>query len=162
MTAAEVGAAHSISIQGPTSAVTGTGAMTALYSVTIPAGSFTVGTGIRCVARSRHTTGSASVSMGWKLGSTTYTYPTAYTTGTTGGDASIEIFTFSSLTAETVNIPWAAFGGTTESSVHRTGVERECVGGGDAAVPVQRGEYGQGDGGWVVLRDGAVGEVASG
>jgi len=53
--------------------------------------------------------------MAWKLGSTTYTYPTAYTTGSTGGDASIEIFTFASLTAETVNIPWAAFGGTTES-----------------------------------------------
>ncbi len=115
VTAADVGAPHSVSIQGPTSAVTGTGAMTALYSITIPAGTFSVGTGIKCVARSRHTTGSASVSMGWKLGGTTYTYPTTYTTGSTGGDASIEIFTFSSLTAETVNIPWASFGGTTES-----------------------------------------------
>ena len=114
---------HSVSIQGPTSAVTGTGAMTALYSVTIPAGTFSVGTGIQCVARSRHTTGSASVSMGWKLGGTTYTYPTPYTTGTTGGDASIEIFTFASLTAETVNVPWASFGGTTEAPYTRAGVE---------------------------------------
>jgi hypothetical protein len=103
------------SILGPTAAMAGSGSMTALYSVTIPAGTFSVGTGLRCTARSRHTTGSGSVSMGWRLGSTTYTYPTPYTTGTTGGDASIEIFTFSSLGAETVNIPWAAFGGTTES-----------------------------------------------
>ena len=110
------GSQHSLTLQGPKSAVSGAGSMTALYSVTIPAGTFSVGTGLRCTARSRHTTGSGSVSMGWRLGSTTYTYPTAYTTGTTGGDASIEIFTFSSLTAETVNIPWASFGGTTEAS----------------------------------------------
>jgi len=55
------------------------------------------------------------VSMAWKLGNTTYTYPTAYTSASLGGDASIEIFTFSSLTAETVNIPWASFGGVTQS-----------------------------------------------
>ena len=115
VTAVDVGVPHSISIQGPTAATTGTGALTALYSVTIPAGTFTVGTGLRCTARSRHTTGTASVSMAWKLGSTTYSYPNTYTTGTTGGDASIEIFTFSSLTAETVNIPWASFGGTVEA-----------------------------------------------
>ena len=109
------GTQHSLTLQGATSAVSGTGSMTALYSVTIPAGTFSVGTGLRCTARSRHTTGNGSVSMGWKLGNTTYTYPTPYTTGTTGGDASIEIFTFSSLTAETVNVPWASFGGTTEA-----------------------------------------------
>ena len=117
VTASEVGAPHSITgaILGPTAATSGTGSMTALYSVTLPAGTFTVGTGLRCAARSRHTTGSAGVTMGWKLGSTTYTYPTSYSSGSTGGDASIEVFTFSSLTAETVNIPWASFGGTTQS-----------------------------------------------
>jgi len=109
------GVQHSISIQGPTAATSGTGSMTALYSVTIPAGTLSVGTGLRCVARSRHTTGTASVSMAWKLGNTTYTYPTPYSSGSGGGDASIEIFTFSSLTAETVNIPWASFGGTTQT-----------------------------------------------
>jgi len=102
-------------IQGPTSAITGTGSTASLYSVNLPAGTFSVGTGIKCFARTRHTTGSATVTVGWKLGSTTYTYPTTYTTGNNGGDASIEIFTFSSLTAQTVNVPWAAFGGTTES-----------------------------------------------
>ena len=102
-------------IQGPTAAITGTGSTAALYSVTLPAGTFSVGTGIRCFVRARHTTGSATVTVGWKLGSTSYTYPTTYTTGNNGGDASIEILTFSSLTAETVNVPWAAFGGTTES-----------------------------------------------
>ncbi|MFZ0312257.1 MAG: hypothetical protein WAL85_06085 [Candidatus Korobacteraceae bacterium] len=112
-----VPATHLVSgtIQGPTSPITGTGSTAALYSVTLPAGTFSVGTGIKCFARVRHTTGSATVTPGWKLGSTTYTYPTTYTTGNNGGDASIEIFTFSSLTAQTVNVPWAAFGGTTES-----------------------------------------------
>ncbi len=110
-----VPAMHVVSgtIQGPTSAITGTGSTAALYSVSLPAGTFSVGTGIKCFARARHTTGSATVTVGWKLGSTAYTYPTTYTTGNNGGDASIEIFTFSSLTAETVNVPWAAFGGTT-------------------------------------------------
>jgi len=112
-----VPATHLVSgtIQGPTSAITGTGSTAALYSVTLASGTFSVGTGIKCFARARHTTGSATVTVGWKLGSTAYTYPTTYTTGNNGGDASIEIFTFSSLTAQTVNVPWAAFGGTTES-----------------------------------------------
>ena len=115
--AGTVPASHLVSgaIQGPTSAITGTGSSTALYSVTLPSGTFSVGTGIKCFARARHTTGSGTVTVGWKLGSTAYTYPTTYTTGNNGGDASIEIFTFSSLTAQTVNVPWAAFGGTTES-----------------------------------------------
>ena len=101
--------------QGPTSAITGTGSSIALYSVTLPAGTFSVGTGVKCFARARHTTGSASVSIGWKLGSTSYTYPSPSTTASTGADVSIEIFTFSSLTAETVNFPWGALGGTTEA-----------------------------------------------
>ncbi len=112
-----VPATHLVSgtIQGPTSAITGTGSTASLYSVTLPSGTFSVGMGIKCFARARHTTGTATVTVGWKLGSTSYTYPTTYTTGNNGGDASIEIFTFSSLTAQTVNVPWAAFGGTTES-----------------------------------------------
>lgn len=103
------------SMQGPTSAITGTGSAMALYSYTIPAGTFSMGMGVKCFARFRHTTGSSAVTVSWKLGSTTYTYPSTYSSGSTGGDASIEIFTFSSLTSETVNIPWASFGGTTES-----------------------------------------------
>ena len=83
--------------------------------MTLPAGTFSVGTGVKCFARARHTTGSASVSIGWKLGSTSYTYPSPSTTASTGADVSIEIFTFSSLTAETVNFPWGALGGTTEA-----------------------------------------------
>ena len=103
------------SMQGPTAAVSGTGSTVALYNYPIAAGTFSAGMGVKCFARFRHTTGTAAVTIAWKLGSTTYTYPSTYTTGTTGADASIEIFTFSSLTSETVNIPWASFGGTTES-----------------------------------------------
>jgi len=103
------------SLQGPTTAISGTGSAASLYSYGIPAGTFSAGMGVKCFARFRHTTGSSAVTISWRLGSSTYTYPSTYTTGTTGADASIEIFTFSSLTAETVNIPWASFGGTTET-----------------------------------------------
>ena len=103
------------SLQGPTSAITGTGSAASLYSYSIPGGTFSPGMGVKCFARFRHTTGSAAVTISWKLGSTAYTYPSTYTSGTTGADASIEIFTFSSLTSETVNIPWASFGGTTQT-----------------------------------------------
>jgi hypothetical protein len=103
------------SMQGPTSAVTGTGSATNLYSYAIPAGTFSVGMGVKCFARLRHTTGSATSTVYWKLGSTTYTYPTNFTTGNLGGDASIEIFTFSALSSQTVNLPWATFGGNTQS-----------------------------------------------
>ncbi len=67
-----VPATHLVSgtMQGPTSPITGTGSTAALYSVTLPAGTFSVGTGIKCFARVRHTTGSATVTVGWKLGST--------------------------------------------------------------------------------------------
>jgi hypothetical protein len=70
---------------------------------------------VKCFARFRHTTGSSTVTVSWKLGGSSYTYPSTYTTGTTGADASIEIFTFSSLISQTVNFPWASFGGTTET-----------------------------------------------
>jgi hypothetical protein len=103
------------SMQGPTAAITGTGSAATLYSYSIPAGTFSVGMGVKCFARFRHTTGSSAVTIMWKLGGSTYTYPSTYTTGTTGADASIEIFTFSSLTSEIVNVPWASFGGTTET-----------------------------------------------
>lgn len=103
------------SMQGPTSAMSGTGSAATLYSYTIPAGTFSVGMGVKCYGRLRHTSGSATVTMYWKLGSTTYTYPTTFTTGNNGGEASIEIFTPSSVASEVVNVPWAAFGGTTES-----------------------------------------------
>jgi hypothetical protein len=103
------------SLQGPTGAIAGTGAAATLYSYSIPAGTFSVGMGVKCFARFRHTTGSSTVTMSWKLGSSSYSYPSTFTTGTTGADASIEIFTFSSLTAQTVNFPWASFGGTTQT-----------------------------------------------
>jgi len=115
--AGTVPAAHVLSgsMQGPTAAITGTGSAATLYSYNLPAGIFSVGMGVKCFVRLRHTTGSANTTIYWKLGSTTYTYPTSFTTGNNGGDASIEIFTPASLTAEVVNIPWASFGGNTQS-----------------------------------------------
>ena len=103
------------SLQGPTAAISGTGGAATLYSYSIPGGTFSVGMGVKCFARFRHTTGSSTVTMSWKLGSSSYTYPSTFTTGTTGADASIEIFTFSSLNSQTVNFPWASFGGTTQT-----------------------------------------------
>lgn len=103
------------SMQGPTSAISGTGSAATLYSYTIPGGTFSAGMGVKCYGRLRHTLGSSTVTMYWKLGNTTYTYPTTFTTGNQGGEAAIEIFTPSSLSSEVVNVPWAAFGGTTES-----------------------------------------------
>ena len=103
------------SMQGPTSAITGTGSAATVYSYTIPANTFSVGMGVKCFGRLRHTSGSSTTTVYWKLGSTSFTYPTNFTTGSGGGDASIEIFTPSSLSSEVVNIPWASFGGTTEA-----------------------------------------------
>ncbi len=103
------------SLQGPTSAITGTGSPATLYSYTIPAGTFSAGMGVKCYARLRHSTGSANSTVYWKLGSTSYTYPVSFTSGSGGGDASIEIFTFSSLSSETVNFPFATFGGNQQS-----------------------------------------------
>ncbi len=97
---------------GPTSAITGTESFTAIYSKALPAGTFTVGAGVKCFARFHHSTGSAPVTIQWSLGSTTWSYSNAFTTGNVPGcQADIEIFTPSALSSETVNIPIAAWGG---------------------------------------------------
>jgi hypothetical protein len=99
-------------MQGPTSQITGTGSQIALYSATIPAGTFAVGTGMKCFARFHHSTGSAAVTVQWKLGNTTWNYSNTFTTGNSPGcQADIEILTPSALSSETVNVPIAAWGG---------------------------------------------------
>ena len=99
-------------MQGPTSAITGTGSQIPLYSATIPAGTLAVGTGMKCRAFFHHSTGSGTVTMQWKLGGTTWTYSGTFTTGSSPGcQADIEILTPSALSSETVNVPIAAWGG---------------------------------------------------
>jgi len=99
-------------MQGPTGQITGTGSQTALYSASIPAGTFSAGTGMKCFARFHHSTGGAAVTMQWKLGATTWTYSGTFTTGNSPGcQAEIEILTPSTLSSETVNVPIAAWGG---------------------------------------------------
>ena len=99
-------------MQGPTAQITGTGSQIALYSATIPAGTLAAGTGLKCRAFFHHSTGSANVTMQWKLGSTTWNYPNTFSTGNSPGcQAEIEILTPSALNAETVNVPIAAWGG---------------------------------------------------
>jgi hypothetical protein len=107
-------ASHLISgtMQGQTAQITGTGSYATLYSATIPAGTALVGTGLKCRAYFRHTTGSATVTMQWKLGSTAQAYATTFTGGNSGAMADIEIFTPSSTNSEIVNIPYTYFGGT--------------------------------------------------
>jgi hypothetical protein len=100
------------SMQGPTAQITGTGSQIALYSASIPAGTFAAGAGLKCRAFFHHSTGSANVTMQWKLGSTTWNYPNTFSTGNSPGcQAEIEILTPSALNAETVNVPIAAWGG---------------------------------------------------
>ena len=140
VTAADVGVPHSIAIQGPTLASNGTGAMTALYSVTIPAGTFSVGTGIKCVARSRHTTGSASREHGLEAGRHDVHVSDGVHHGQYGGrciDRDLYVLVANGGDGEySVGIVWGNDGG----SVHRTGVERERVRDDDGAVYVQRRE----------------------
>ncbi len=106
--------AHLVSgtMQGQTAQITGTGSYATLYSATIPAGTAGVGTGLKCRAYFRHTIGSATVAMQWKLGSTSQAYATTFTGGNSGSMADIEIFTPSSTNSEIVNIPYTYFGGT--------------------------------------------------
>jgi hypothetical protein len=73
------------SMQGPTAAITGTGSQIALYSATVPAGTFAAGTGLKCRAFFHHSTGSANVTMQWKLGGTTWNYPNTFSTGNSPG-----------------------------------------------------------------------------
>jgi len=71
-----------------------------------------VGTGLKCRAYFRHSTGSGTVAMQWKLGSTSQAYATTFTGGNSGAMAEIEIFTPSSTNSEIVNVPYTYFGGT--------------------------------------------------
>lgn len=116
VTATEVGAPHLVSgtMSGATSSIVGAGSMVAIYSKTIPAGTFSVGTGIHCYARMHHT-GSATVTMQWALGSNVQSYPTTFSGSTYEVLADIEILTPSSMGSELVTLPFTFFGGTTES-----------------------------------------------
>jgi hypothetical protein len=116
VTATDVGAPHLVSgtMSGATSSIVGTGSMVAIYSKTIPAGTFSVGTGVHCYARMHHT-GSATVTMQWALGSNVQSYPTTFTGSTYEVLADIEILTPASLSSEVVTLPFTFFGGTTES-----------------------------------------------
>lgn len=85
---------------GNGSAITGNSTYQNIFSVTLPAGTFVVGSGIRCWAAWLHN-GISSVSYQWKLGSTAFTAQS----GSGAADSTdITIFTPSSLSSQTINI----------------------------------------------------------
>ena len=91
------------SMQGNTATLTGNSADQTLYSATLPAGTFTVGTGAHCWAKWQHTTsGSTAITYKWTLGATTVAYA-AFTSASQSVGSDIEVLTPSALTSQIIN-----------------------------------------------------------
>ncbi len=88
---------------GPQSGIVGNGGDQNIFSVTIPAGTVSVGTGITCSARFIKTTTSNSITFKWTLGSTLLATQTV-TSGSSNWTGDIEIFTPSSLSSQVANV----------------------------------------------------------
>jgi len=120
VTANDVGAMHMVSgsLTGPSSAITGSGSYQTVFSLSLPAGTFTTGHGAVCNARWTHSTGTAAISFQWKLGSTAYTAQsiTSGVSATNIGVASVEILTPSSLSSQTAIVLPLQQGGATPVS----------------------------------------------
>jgi hypothetical protein len=97
-------------MQGATTQLTGSSADQTIYSATLPAGTFAVGQGAKCVARWTHSSTSSAVTYKWTLGSTTVAYG-SLTSSSQNFDSEIEIYTISSLASEIINVS-PIFGGT--------------------------------------------------
>jgi hypothetical protein len=92
------------SMQGNTATLTGNSADQALYTATLPAGTFTVGTGAHCWAKWQHTVnGSTSITYKWTLGSSTVAYA-GFTSASQSVSSDIEVLTPASLTAQIINL----------------------------------------------------------
>ena len=90
-------------LQGATTTLTGNSGDQAIYSVSLPAGTFTVGSGLHCYAKWTHPTASGAITYKWTLGTTTWAYG-SYTSASQNIAADVEIFTVSSLASEVANL----------------------------------------------------------
>jgi hypothetical protein len=90
-------------MQGATAQLTGNGADQAIYSATLPPGTFAVGQGAKCVARWTHSSTSTAVTYKWTLGGTTVAYG-SLTSSSQNFDSEIEIYTISALASEIINV----------------------------------------------------------
>ena len=90
-------------MQGATSTLTGNSADQAIYTATLPAGTFTVGAGAHCYAKWTHPTASGAITYKWMLGTTTWTYG-AYTSSSQNVASDIEVLTISSLSSQSANL----------------------------------------------------------
>jgi hypothetical protein len=98
--------AHLVSgtMQGNTATLTGNSADETIYSATLPAGTFTVGTGAHCWAKWQHTlNGSSAITYKWTLGATTVAYA-AFTSASQSVSSDIEVLTPSALTSQIINL----------------------------------------------------------
>jgi hypothetical protein len=97
--------AHLVSgtMQGNTSTLTGNNADQTVYTATLLAGTFTVGTGAHCWAKWQHTVnGSTAITYKWTLGSTTVAYA-GFTSASQSVSSDIEVLTPSSLASQIIN-----------------------------------------------------------
>ena len=106
---------------GPQSGVVGNGSDQNVFSVTIPAGTVSAGTGFKCAARWAKTSASNAVTYKWVLGSTTLATQAVGASISTNWLTEIEVFTPSSLSAEVANTN-AVIAGTTIQSGPQVGL----------------------------------------
>jgi len=97
--------AHLVSgtMQGNTATLTGNSADQTIYAATLPAGTFTVGTGAHCWAKWQHAvSGSTAITYKWTLGSATVAYA-AFTSASINLTSDIEVLTPASLSSQIIN-----------------------------------------------------------
>ncbi len=90
-------------MQGATATLTGNSGDQTIYTATLPAGTFTVGSGAHCYAKWTHPTTSGAITYKWMLGTTTWAYG-SYTSASQNIASDIEILAISSLTSQSVNL----------------------------------------------------------
>ncbi len=105
---------------GPQSGVVGNGADQSVFSVSIPAGTVSAGTGFKCSARFSKLSTSNSITFKWVLGSTTLATQ-AVISGSTNWMGEVEVFTPASLSSEVANVG-ALLAGTTIQSGPQVGL----------------------------------------
>ena len=97
--------AHLVSgtMQGNSATLVGNSADQAIYTATLPAGTFNVGTGAHCWAKWQHTTsGSTAITYKWILGSATVAYG-AFTSASVNAISDVEVLTPASLASQIMN-----------------------------------------------------------
>ena len=90
-------------MQGNTATLTGNSTDLAIYTATLPAGTFGVGTGAHCWAKWQHTTsGSTAITYKWILGAATVAYG-SFTSASQNLTSDVEVLTPSALTSQIIN-----------------------------------------------------------